>query len=108
MFRYLLQSKFWRDLRNNVKKVYVLFDSIECIAYKLGNVPKIKKRECMVFDLNPVSPPLTLTMVFLLRIFKICTENGQNNTIKTGLSKDLVLGDPLPPLHGQRPYFCTF
>ena len=40
-------------------------------------------------------PPLTLTMVFLLGIFKICTENGQINTTKTSLNKDLVLGDPL-------------
>ena len=47
-------------------------------------------------------------MVFLLRIFKIHTENVQINTIKTGLNKDLVLGDPLPPLDGQRPYFGAF
>ena len=64
----------------------------------------------MVFDhtlLTP-SPPLTLTMVFLLSILKICTENVQINTI-TDLNKDLVLGDPLPPpLDGQRPYFRAF
>ena len=36
-------------------------------------------------------------LVFLLRIVKICTENGQINTTKTGLNKDLVLDDsPLP------------
>ena len=46
-------------------------------------------------------------MVFLLRISKIRTENGQINTTKTGLNKDLVLGDP-PPLDGQRPYFRAF
>ena len=52
----------------------------------------------MVFDHTPLTPSLlTLTMVFLLRIFKICTENGQNNTIKTGLNNDLVLGDSHPP-----------
>ena len=47
-------------------------------------------------------------MVFLLRILKICTENVQINTIKTGMNKELVLGDPLPPLDGQRPYFRAF
>ena len=52
--------------------------------------------------------PLTLTMVFLLRIFKICTENGQVNTIKTGLNKDLVLGDPLPPLMVKDHTFALF
>ena len=63
----------------------------------------------MVFDHTPLTPsPLTLTMVFLRRILKICTENGQINTIKTGLNKDLVLGDPLSPLDGQRPYFRDF
>ena len=65
----------------------------------------------MVFDHIPLtlSPPaLTLTKVFLLRIFKICTENGQINSSKSGLNKDLVLGDPLPPLDGQRPYFPAF
>ena len=51
----------------------------------LGKGPKIKKSESMVFDYTPLtpSPPLTLTMVFLLRIFKICTENGQIRTTKT-------------------------
>ena len=34
------------------------------IIVLLGKGPKIKKRESMVFD-----SPLTLTMVFLLRIF---------------------------------------
>ena len=64
----------------------------------------------MVFDHTPLIPlhPLTLTMVFLPRIFQIFTENGQINTIKTGLNKDLVSGDPLPPLDGQRPYFRAF
>ena len=38
----------------------------------------------------------------------ICTENGKINTIKTGLNKDFVLGDPLPPLNGQRPYFHAY
>ena len=47
-------------------------------------------------------------MVFLLRILKIFTEKGQINTTKTGLNKDLVLDDPLPPLDGQRPYFSAF
>ena len=50
-------------------------------------------------------PPLTLSMVFLLSILKICTENCQINTTKTGRNKDLVLGNPLD---GQRPYFRTF
>ena len=44
----------------------------------------------MVFDDTPLTPTLTLTMVFLLRIFKICNENGQINI------KYSVLGD-LPP-----------
>ena len=46
---------------------------------KLGKGPKIKKRESMVFDHTPADPlpPLTLTMIVLLRIFKICAENGQ-------------------------------
>ena len=57
--------------------------------------------------LAPGPPFLTLTMVFLIRIFKIFTETGQINTTKTGLNKDLVLGDP-PPLDGQRPYFRAF
>ena len=50
----------------------------------------------MVFDHTPLtpSPSPTLTMVSLLRILKICNENGQINTTKTGLNKDLVLGDP--------------
>ena len=47
-------------------------------------------------------------MVFLLSILKISTENVKINTIKTGLNKDLVLVDPLPPLDGQRPYFRAF
>ena len=47
-------------------------------------------------------------MVFLLRILKISTENVQINTIKTGLNKDMVLGDPLSPLDGKRPYFRAF
>ena len=51
---------------------------------------------------------LTLTMIFLIRVLKISTENVQIITIKTGLYKDLVLGDPLPPLDGQRPYFRAF
>ena len=51
----------------------------------------------MVFDYTPLTP-LTLTMVFLLRILKMCTENAQIKTTKTGLNKDLVLGaPPLPP-----------
>ena len=63
----------------------------------------------MVFDHTLWTPPLTLTMVFLFRIFKICTENGQINTTNlNSLNKDLVLGDPLPPLKGQRPYFRAF
>ena len=37
--------------------------------------------------------PPNLTMVFLLINFKICTENGQIKTTKTGVNKDLVLGD---------------
>ena len=61
------------------------------------------------FSSSPnLTPPLTLTMVFILRILKICTENGQINTIKTSLNKILVLGDPPPPLDGQRPYFRVF
>ena len=77
---------------------------------KLGKGPKIKKRESMVFDHTPADPlpPLTLTMIVLLRILKICAENGQIYTIKTRLNKDLVLGDPSPPLNGQRPYFRAF
>ena len=47
-------------------------------------------------------------MVFLLRFLKIFPENGQIITIKTGLNKDLVLGDPLSPLDGQRPYIRAF
>ena len=64
----------------------------------------------MVFDHTPLtpSPTLTLTMVCLLRLFPIFAENDQINTLKTGLNKDLVLGDPLPPFDGQRPYFHTF
>ena len=59
--------------------------------------PNIKKRESMVFDHTPLTPsPLTITMVFLLRISEICTENGQIKTTKTGLNKDSVLGDPHP------------
>ena len=34
-----------------------------------GKGPKIKKRESMVFDHTLPTPPLTLTMVFLFRIF---------------------------------------
>ena len=52
-----------------------------------------------------IAASLTLTIVFILRIFKIYTENGQINTIKTGLNKYLVLSDSLPPIDGQRPYF---
>ena len=37
----------------------------------LGKGPKIKKRESMVFDYTPPTPPLTLTMIFLLRIFSL-------------------------------------
>ena len=59
----------------------------------------------MVFDHTPLTPSPPITMVFLLSLFKICTKNGQINTIKTGLNKDLVLCDPLPPLNGQRPYW---
>ena len=44
-------------------------------------------------------------MVFLFRLFTIFTENGQINTTKTGLNKDLVSGDP-PPVDG--PYFRAF
>ena len=74
-----------------------------------GLVLKLKKRGSMVFDHTTLTPStLTLTMVFLLRIFYICTENGQISTIKTGLNKDLVLADLLPPLDGQRPYFRAF
>ena len=64
----------------------------------------------MVFNHTPLtpSPPLTLTMVFSLRIFKICTGNGQINTIKTGLNKDLVLGDPLPPSMVKDNTFALF
>ena len=47
-------------------------------------------------------------MVFLLRIFKICTENGQINTFKTVLNKDLVLGDPLPPSMVKDDTFALF
>ena len=47
-------------------------------------------------------------MVFLLRIFKICTQNGQINTIKTGLNKDLVLGDPIPPSMVKDHTFALF
>ena len=36
---------------------------------QLGKGPKIKKRESMVFDHTPLTPPLTLTMVFLLNFF---------------------------------------
>ena len=61
----------------------------------LGKGPKIKKHESMVFDhtlLTPSPPNLNCGL----------------NTIKTSLNKDLVLGDPLPPLDGQRPYFRAF
>ena len=82
---------------------------LSSLSLVIVRVPKIKKRESTVFDHTPLTlSPLTLNMVFLLRVFKICTENGQINTIKTGLNKDLVLGDPLSPLDGQRPYFRAF
>ena len=57
---------------------------------------------------EPLEPLREGSQNFLLRFFQIWTENGQINTIKTGLKKDLVLGDPLPPLDGQRPYFRAF
>ena len=41
-------------------------------------------------------------------MFKICTENVQINTIKNGLNKDLVLGDPLPPLMVKDHNFALF
>ena len=50
--------------------------------------------ESMAFDHTPLTTtPLTFTMVFLFKPLKICTENNQINTTKTGLNEDLVLGD---------------
>ena len=99
------------SLLYDIPSLKILHQKIHCfLSFVLGKGPKIKKRESTVFDhtlLTP-SPPLTLTMVFLLRILKISTENVQINTIKTGLNKDLVLRDPLSPLDGQRPYFHAF
>ena len=69
------------------------------MIFLLGKDPKIKKCESMIFDHTPLkpSPPLTLTIIFLLRILKICTKNGQINITKSGMNKDMSLDDP-PPL----------
>ena len=57
-----------------------------------GTKRNLRTRE---YSADPLPlPTLTLTMVFLLITFNICTENGQINTTKTGLNKDLVW-DPL-------------
>ena len=46
-----------------------MLDTIMRTVIGLGKGPKIKKRESMVFDNTSPPPPLTLTVVFLFRIF---------------------------------------
>ena len=49
---------------------------------RLGKGPKIKKARKngpWPYSADPL-PPITLTIVFLLRISKICTGNGKSNT----------------------------
>ena len=54
----------------------------------------------MVFDHTPRTPPPPFNLNYDLfsRILKIFTENGQINTTKTGLNKDLVLCDSPPSM----------
>ena len=79
-FRHLPREQFeypWKPPQ------IIVFACCFYTVFTKGKGPKIKKRKSMVFDPTPPTPsPLTLTMEFLLRIFKICTENVQINTIK--------------------------
>ena len=75
----------------------------------LGKGPKIKKRKSMVFDHNSLTPsPPNLNYGIFTQNFSDLHWKWPNYTIKIGPNKDLVLGDPLSPLDGQRPYFRAF
>ena len=66
---------------------------ITFVATCKGRVTKLKSAK--EWSLTILPPNLNNGLV--TKNFKICTKNGKINTTKTGLNKDLVLGDPPSP-----------